>query len=188
MEKIRSFIAIELSESIKKELAQLQEELKSCSADVKWTKPENIHLTLKFLGSVDEVQINQIKSILDKVASNCKPFKISLFKIGCFPKLDYPRVVWVGIDKGCSDAEAIAKDIEEDLSKIGFTKEKRSFSAHLTLGRVRSGKNRKNLVEKIKSLEFDSSTEMLAKEITLFKSTLTPKGSIYTSLHKSTFR
>ena len=84
MEKIRSFIAIELSEDIKKELARLQDELKPAGADVKWVRPESVHLTLKFLGNVDTDKLERVKSVLDGVATNYKPFKMSLFKIGCF--------------------------------------------------------------------------------------------------------
>ena len=188
MEKIRTFIAIELNSAIKDELAQLQENLKDSAADVKWVKPQNIHLTLKFLGYVEEEKIHKISSLLDYIASSYNSLEFSLFKVGCFPKIEYPKVVWVGIDKGCAVIEEIAKKLEEELQSLGFAKEKRSFSAHLTLGRVRSGKNRNTLVEKIKALEFNSSAQSLLHELVLFKSSLTPQGSIYTKLHTSKFR
>ena len=184
---MRAFIALELSEEIKKELSRLQEELKKTGADVKWAKPENIHLTLKFLGNVEENKIAQIKEILDGISSQNKPFEISLFKLGAFPSLNYPRVIWVGIDKGCAETEKIAALAEEKLENMGFGKEKRPFSAHLTLGRVRSGRNKAGLKEIISSLEVKPKSCAI-EGITLFQSTLTPRGSIYTPLHAAVFK
>ncbi len=206
MDKMRVFIAIELSEDIKKELGELEDKLKSVGADVKWVKPEKIHLTLKFLGNINEKKPDQVKDVVERagqikavnenkleqvkaalndVSSNHKPFKMGLFKLGCFPRLEHPRVIWVGIDAGCAEVEAIAGELEERLEGIGFPKEKRSFSAHLTLGRVRSPKGRKELVEKIKALDVKSSALMEVSELVLFKSTLTRERSIYTALHKA---
>ena len=179
---MRTFIAIKLSEEIKKEMASLQEKLKPANADVKWVNPENIHLTLKFLGEVKEDRITKIKDILENIAKKHSGFEISLFKLGAFPKLDYPRVVWAGIDKGCSEAEAITKEIEENLENLGFEKEKRPFSAHLTLGRVKSGKNKEELKKILLSLEAKS-ISCKVEGFILFQSTLTPKGPIYRPLH-----
>ncbi|MBL7069275.1 MAG: RNA 2',3'-cyclic phosphodiesterase [Candidatus Omnitrophica bacterium] len=183
--KIRTFIALELSPEIKDELTQLQAQLKSINADVKWVKPQSMHLTLKFLGDIVQEQIEEIKKILDNAASRHASFEVSLFQVGGFPRLESPRVIWVGIDKGCSQSEAIAKELEEELERIGFEKEKRPFSAHLTLGRVRSPKERNELVSKIKALDFKPSASCIIDKITLFQSTLTPQGSIYTPLHEA---
>ncbi len=184
---MRTFIALELSEEMKEELARLQEELKKAGQDVKWVNPENIHLTIKFLGNTDESKIEQIKKILDDTSSQTRPFEISLFMLGAFPSLEYPRVIWAGIDKGCAEAEKIAALAEKRLENIGFGKEKRPFSAHLTLGRVRSGRNKSELKEIISSLEVKP-ISCAIKHITLFQSTLTPRGSIYTSLHAAVFK
>ena len=184
-ETIRAFIAIELSSEIRQELSFVQSQLKTVNADLKWVRPESIHLTLKFLGNITQEKIGEVKKILDTISQNHKPFEVSLFQIGGFPKLEHPRVIWVGIDKGCSQAESIAKDCEEALSNIGFEKEKRPFSAHLTLGRVRSPKGRNELVSKIKALDFKPSAVTAINKLTLFQSTLTPKGSIYTPLHEA---
>ena len=184
---MRAFIALELSEEIKEELSRLQEELKKTGADVKWVNPENIHLTIKFLGNAGESKIEQIKKILEDISSQTGPFEISLFKVGAFPSLDHPRVIWAGIDKGCAEAEKIAALAEGKLENMGFEKEKRPFSAHLTIGRVRSGRNKAGLKEMISSLEVKPKSCAI-KHITLFQSTLTPRGSIYTSLHAAKLR
>ena len=170
---------------MKKELAGLQDELRSAGADVKWVNPDNIHLTLKFLGDITEEKKTDIANLLDDTASKYKSFETNLFKIGCFPRLESPRVIWVGIDKNCATIEEIADNLKVPLEKLGFPREKRRFSAHLTLGRVRSPKNKDKLVQKIKALEFNSNAFSSVSKLTLFKSTLTPKGSIYTVLYEA---
>jgi len=184
---MRTFIALELSSEATKELARLQQEIKEIDIDVKWSEPRNIHLTLKFLGNTEEEKIEEIKNILNEISSDEKPFEITLFKLGAFPNLDYPKVLWVGIDKNCSEVERIAKTLEDNLEKIGFQKEERSFSAHLTLGRVKSGKNKIKLKEKLISSPVEPKLSVI-KSITLFKSELTPKGPIYNSLHEANFK
>ena len=183
---MRTFIALELSNEVREELSRLQEELKKVDADIKWGKPDNIHLTLKFLGNVEEAKIAEIKKLLDNISSREKPFETSLFKLGAFPDLNYPRVIWVGIDKGCSEIEKIAGLVETELEKINFSREKRPFSAHLTLGRVKSGRNKAELKEKVSSLQVQPKSCTI-NNITLFQSTLTPKGPIYTPLYAARF-
>jgi RNA 2',3'-cyclic 3'-phosphodiesterase len=181
---MRTFIALELSQEVRAELSRLEAEIKKAEADVKWVVPENIHLTLKFLGDVDEDKIGRIKETLDGISSGIKSFEISLFKLGGFPNLNYPRVIWVGIDKGCSEVEKIAALVEAKLAELSFEKEDRPFSAHLTIGRVKSGKNKIALKEAISSLSARPAS-CLISHITLFQSTLTPHGPIYTALHKA---
>ena len=148
---MRTFIAIELSGEIKNSLAQIESHLKYSGADVKWVSPDNIHLTLKFLGEISEEKCEKVKAALDEVAKTSAPFEISIKDIGAFPKLESPRVIWVGLDKGAKEATELAKKIDLSLSKLGFQEETRPFAAHLTVGRVRSAKNRETLKEKIAS-------------------------------------
>ena len=181
---MRAFIALELSKGIKNELARCQEKLKKSGADVKWVKTCNIHLTLKFLGEIPEEKLSGIKKILDSLAEEQAPFEISLFKFGAFPNLDHPRVVWAGTDKGCSEAEGMADILSRELEKIGFPEEGRRFSAHLTVGRIRSDKNKESLKNLVDSLEVRPESCDI-NEIILFKSTLTPDGPIYDALYKA---
>ena len=183
---MRTFVALELSDTVREELGRLQGELGRAGCDVKWVAPENIHLTVKFLGDVEEEKINEIKNILTRISSGEKTFEISLFKLGAFPSIDRPRVLWAGIDKGCAEVEKIASLAKEGLENIGFPKEDHPFSAHLTLGRVRSGKNKDALREKILSLEARPVFSEV-NHIALFRSTLTPKGPIYSVLHEACF-
>lgn len=180
---MRTFIAIPLTELIHQELGRLQNSLRESDADLKWTAPFNIHLTLKFLGEINDEQTVKIEASLNEIVKGRQPFNIHLAKIGAFPKIFYPRVVWVGIDEGYEECKALAKSIERAMEKLGFEKEKRAFSPHLTLGRVRSAKNKAQLITCIeKEKDFASQSKVSVSKIILFQSTLTPKGPIYTSL------
>jgi 2'-5' RNA ligase len=178
---MRTFIAIELPEEIKKSLSKLQEQLKTTGADVKWVEPKNIHLTLKFLGERDDKKVKGIESLLSEVSSHNNSFKIRINSVGAFPNLNSPRVIWVGIDEGDSETKKIAQELEEKIAKLGIPKEERAFSSHITIGRKRSAKNLKELSESLKKAsegKFDLPVFAVDK-ITLFKSTLTSQGPIY---------
>lgn len=178
---MRAFIAIELPEEIRTILSSIQDKLKQTHADVKWVKPENIHLTLKFLGEIEQDLVKKIQSILAEITQENASFSLYLSHLGAFPKPQYPRVIWIGVTNDQTVIK-IAEHLEKELLKIGLPAESRPFSTHITLGRVRSGLNRKLLTEKIEFLnkEFASPPpEFKVLSLTLFKSTLTPQGPIY---------
>lgn len=183
METVRSFIALELTAEIQEQLAQIQNELKKSGADVKWVNPSGIHLTLKFLGNVSLKLLEEIKKVINQLAEDHQRFEIELSQLGAFPKIEYPRVIWVGIKQGKEQAVQLAQDLEKRLMNLGFSPEKRTFNPHLTLGRVRSAQNRVQLKSLLQSTTFAQKI-MSAEKITLFKSTLKPQGAIYQPLHK----
>ena len=185
---IRSFIAIELPKEIKEDLGKIQDELKKSNADIKWVEPKNIHLTLKFLGNVDEKKLEDIKRILRNLSERYKGFFIELSRIGAFPKISSPRVIWIGIEKGKEELSKIFLELEEQLENIGFKKEERGFSSHITIGRVRSVLNRIRLIEEVKKINSLSRLSLSCNKITLFKSTLTPKGPIYEAIYQVNLR
>jgi 2'-5' RNA ligase len=182
---MRAFIAIEIPRTIKTELIQVIDRLKSSRADVKWVKPEGIHLTLKFLGNIDQQKIKEVKEILDKVAKMQVCFEIRLEGLGAFPKPVSPRVIWAGVKQGAQNTINLAKNLENQLEKIGFEKEKRPFHPHLTLGRLRSGQNKGKLVQLLKSSKFKSPSVIQATHVSLIQSTLTPGGAIYTPIYQT---
>lgn len=187
---IRAFIAIEIDEAVRGEVSAILADLKRCVADVKWVSPENIHLTLKFLGDVKKDGIEEIKNALKVAASRAGHFNISLSEIGAFPNLNSPRVIWLGIKEGADESAKLANEIEGQLVKLGLPKENRPFSSHLTLGRIGSPKGRQELKEIIETLNKNPSParetiKSSVKHITLFQSTLTPKGPIYTNLYEA---
>lgn len=188
---MRAFIAIELPKEIRDSLYRLQEQLKASHADVKWVQPQNIHLTLKFLGEIDEKKFSKITEILDDVAKNNCSFYINLSTLGAFPKLNFPRVIWIGIDKGDVETKQIAKALEEKIAKVGIPKEDRPFSSHITIGRTKSNLNRERLVQALNNLVDifrHQNLEFTVTKITLFQSTLTPKGPIYTALKEANLK
>lgn len=188
---MRTFIAIELPTSIKDSLSGLQEKLKISGADVKWVQPHNIHLTLKFLGEINDKKLDKIISILEEIAKDKDPFRIRISSLGAFPKMNFPRVIWVGVDKGDNQTKEMAKALEEKITKLGIPKEDRSFSTHITIGRTRSTLNRERLVEALSSLANkldEENLEFAVTKITLFKSTITPKGPIYEILKETNLK
>ncbi|MBL7151251.1 MAG: RNA 2',3'-cyclic phosphodiesterase [Candidatus Omnitrophica bacterium] len=179
---MRAFIAIELPKEIKDALSTLQEELKSSGADVKWVAPDNIHLTLKFLGEIDDKKADEVSKIIEEAAKNNVSFIIRLASVGVFPKINYPRVIWAGIDTGGRESEKLAAGLQEQLAAIGIPREERPFSSHITIGRVRSLQNKDKLIEGLNNLTgyFEAKKPQFpVNKITLFKSTLTPKGPLY---------
>ena len=187
---MRTFIAIELPNEIKDFLGSLQNELKSSGADVKWVEPKNIHLTLKFLGDIDDKQLDKITRIMDEVAGENVKFQVSISSLGGFPKIDYLRVIWVGADKGAEEVAKIAGELEKRIAKLGIPKEDRPFSSHITIGRTRSSLNREKLVESLKD-KIDlggKKFDFYVTRITLFKSTLSPKGPAYEALKEASLK
>jgi len=185
---MRSFIAIALNEDLKAELAGLQSFLKASGADVKWVQKDNIHITLKFLGDVQEERISFVKTALDDIAEKNRTFEIALGGIGAFPKPSFPKVIWVGMQKGSAESSGLAKMIEERLERIGFSKEERPFRSHVTIGRVRSPKHTEALQEKMLTARLKHALIQKVTTITLFKSQLTSQGPIYTVIHESNLK
>lgn len=191
---MRLFIAIDLPQEIKDFLAGLQTRLKKSGADIKWVSPKNIHLTLKFLGEIDDTHlVDKINSVLENIASNKPPFRISFNSIGAFPSLKSARIIWVGVNKGQDTIKEISEDFENKLQDLGIAKEDRPFSSHITIGRTRSSLNREKLIKGIDELSteiFDKKNpvEFTVTAITLFKSTLTAKGPIYEVVKDAKFK
>ena len=176
---MRAFIAIELSKEIKEALAQIQQKLSPFTQSLNIVNPENIHLTLRFLGEIDEGIVEEINTALQEAAKERSQFSVALGNIAAFPKMEYPRVIWAGITKGNAELLNIATAIEERLTNIGLPKEDKSFSAHITIARVKSSHDRAQLVNTLKTIPPLPHQETLVNKFTLFKSTLTPRGAVH---------
>lgn len=179
---IRAFIAIELEPAIREQLRNLQEKLRTSRADVKWVTPTNIHLTVRFLGGTPVAKLEALMDSLPQVLKTAQPFSLNIDALGGFPNLRYPRIIWVGVKDGAEETRGIAGSIEKHLITLGFEKEDRPFSPHITIGRVRSGKNLNNLIQLLTATTLASPLRQDVKQLTLFKSTLTPRGPIYEPL------
>ena len=184
--KIRSFIALEISDEAREELARIEDKLKEAGADVKWIRPESIHLTLKFLGYITEEKVASITKRLGRIASGASPFDAVLSEIGVFPKWRYARVLWIGIEEGKEKVKALAGMVEEAMEEEGFEKEKRSFKSHITIGRIRTSKKLEKLEKEAGKIKVNPAVSHITK-VVLFKSDLTPRGAIYTPLATADF-
>jgi 2'-5' RNA ligase len=186
MEKIRAFIAIELSPEIKRTLVRLQDRLKSGGrAPVRWTDPNSTHLTLQFLGDTDAADVGKITSAMAAAAGGVTPFQLSVTSLGVFPNPDRVRVVWVGLAGDLEKLGRLQKNIENALAPLGFTPEARAFTPHLTLGRMRDNARpdeRQALGRLITGLREKPAGLLDVNAIHLFQSRLTPQGPIYTRL------
>jgi 2'-5' RNA ligase len=181
MTKFRGFIAIDIN--VTPNVLNLLQDITNSNADVKLVEPQNIHITIKFLGDVQEDNIDDIEQIMKDSVKEIEPFTLKLSGTGVFPNQNYIRVVWIGI-KDAEIIETISRSIDERLSQLGFKREKRGFSAHLTIGRVKTAKNKQLLLKAIESYkDFEFSTQEV-NSIKLKKSDLTPKGPIYTTLRE----
>lgn len=175
---LRTFICIELPAPVKDDLSRLQQALKRIDAKVSWVKPENIHLTLKFLGDVQKSDIPLISSCVERVAGSIPRFEIELSGTGCFPSVKNPRVFWVGLSRIPPELAELHQGIENGLNAEGFPLEKKEFSPHLTLGRAREPKSSSLVGQALVSARFESNSFMVTQVIVM-RSVLSSSGSIY---------
>jgi len=186
MEQIRSFIAIELPSHVKAELASLEKKLKEGRHHfVKWVDPEGIHLTLKFLGNIASTAVPQIVEVITGAAKPFFPLHLQLGDLGAFPNMKRPQVVWVGVEGEVENLCALQKGVDSALSQLGFVPESRSFSPHLTLGRLRDRitlGERQDFAHWISSVGVEMDLFFEISDIKLMKSQLTPRGAVYTQL------
>ena len=180
---VRSFIAIELPAEFKAELTSVEDKLKAGHHPfVKWVNPSGIHLTLKFLGNIAPEKITGITYVLTEVASVIPPFQLGLGKLGAFPNLRRPRVIWVAITGDVERLAILNREVESALDSLGFPRESRPFSPHLTLARLRertSSIEREELGKFTASTPFQSKLIFEVNTISLMKSELNPRGAVY---------
>ncbi|MBS7614685.1 RNA 2',3'-cyclic phosphodiesterase [Candidatus Bathyarchaeota archaeon] len=184
MEMIRSFIAVDIDDAtVLENLSKIQERLLRTGADLKLVKPENIHITLKFLGDITMTMVDQIYNEMDQVYFG--PFEIKIKGIGAFPNLRRISIVWAGIHQGNNELRAIFNQLESRLQTLGFKQDYKGFSPHLTIARVRTGKNKELLVRELNCLADYEFGTVAAKCLRLKKSVLTPQGPIYSVLRET---
>ena len=179
---IRSFLAIELPQSVLKKIEEVQGDLKQSRADVRWVSPRNIHLTLKFFGNIDESKIESIVQAIEGPVSATPPFSLKVRGLGAFPHLKNPRVLWMGLTEGKDVLTILQRQVEDELEKVGFEREERPFQPHLTLGRSNSSRGRDELIGMMEKYREEEFGEVVVEKMILFKSDLRPTGPIYTAL------
>jgi 2'-5' RNA ligase len=186
MAAIRCFIAFEIPQEVREKIAATQLFLKKFNEPVRWVKPEGVHLTIKFLGDVEESRITEISDKLQHIADQTRAFSVKTDGLGAFPNLKRPRVLWVGLlptlqEHGLHLAELFQR-INNDLAEVGFKNEQKKFKPHLTIARVKAPLSRR-FGEEFAKLSFEGD-EIDFGEIVLMQSTLKPTGAVYTPLYK----
>jgi len=186
MEQVRSFIAIELPDELRRELVKLEARLKSAEPPgIKWVDPYGIHLTLKFLGNIAVDRIEEITGAIAQAAEGIAPFHIAVKDLGVFPNLRRPQVAWVGMSGETDKLCQLQKQIESHLARLGFAAESRSFTPHLTLARLRnqvSPQERQKFGQLIASTSFEAASTIEVDTICLIRSQLTREGAIYSRI------
>ena len=160
-----------------------QRRLEETGAALKCVDRENIHITLRFLGDVREGLVGELQRLISSVAF--EPFRAEFKGLGAFPSIRRPRVVWVGISDGVEELTGIFGHLEPELVGMGFRPDGRGFSPHITLARVRSGRNRQSLVEEVTAHADEVFGELEVEHIRLKKSVLTPRGPVYSTIAES---
>ena len=187
MNAVRAFIAVELPQVTRDALAEAQARLSQHAprGSVRWVKPDNIHLTLKFLGQVPTAQIDTIALALKRAVSGLRVFPFEVMNAGCFPDAQRPRVIWVGVDEPTGALHTLQRAVESAVAPLGYPTESRAFQAHLTLGRTARDVKPSDL-HKLGELVASTKVGLLghvhADEVVLFQSELAPGGSVYTAL------
>jgi len=182
MERVRSFIAILLSDDVRAAVAVEIARLRPLGPRVSWVSPPNLHLTLKFLGELPADALAEVREGLAEAVAGAAPFSLHFGGLGAFPDLTRPRVLWVGVDEGSRAAQALQSHVEAALTRRGFPREERPFSPHLTIGRVRDPRR---LVELQQAMTRDARLEFGQFEVrglSLMRSDLSPAGARYTGL------
>ncbi|MFH1473761.1 MAG: RNA 2',3'-cyclic phosphodiesterase [Candidatus Aenigmatarchaeota archaeon] len=178
---MRAFLGISVPNVLKTRIFRVQE--KFYKFDVKLVEKENLHFNLRFFGEMEEEKINKVKVVLEKVATQFKPFEVNISGIGAFPSKNYVKVVWLGVKEGLQTFKALEEMISNSLITLGFEKDSR-FVPHLTLGRVRSGRNKNEIMALMEKLEDVEIGKMKIDKINIFQSKLTPKGPVYEEVFK----
>lgn len=181
---MRTFIAIELDEAIRERLAGVQERLRGMATGVKWVRPQNVHLTLKFLGEIEEDAGESIAAALAEAASGVEPFEMRVTGVGSFPPKGAPRVVWAGIEEPTGRLLELHRRIEQALEPLGFEREKRRFTAHATIGRVKKPRGGHKLRQALEPRGGDDFGVQAVEDMVLLRSQLSPTGPTYTLLRR----
>jgi RNA 2',3'-cyclic 3'-phosphodiesterase len=179
---MRCFVAIALPPPVRKLLVHVQEILRRADADVKWVEEENLHLSLKFLGDLDPEPLATLKGILSVEALRWPRLQLTYAGIGTFPDHGDPRVVWAGCSGDLERLAALAGAVERAAEQVGVPRERHPFIAHLTIGRVKSGRNVKQLRTSIENQREVPLGKDDVAQFVLYQSTLTNKGPTYDAL------
>jgi len=189
MARLRTFIAVDLGKPLRDRCLSMQENLARTGADVKWVEEDNLHVSLLFLGEVDEREITNLCRAVADCCADRDAFTLSVETVGCFPNPRRPRVVWIGVGEGGPELIALHDALEPPLLQLGcYRRENRQYTPHITLGRVRSEAASDKLVAALNKYANWQGGETDVREVLVMSSELTPQGPIYTVLSRAKLR
>lgn len=176
---MRLFVALSLDDQIKRRMVQTCERIDVGEARVRWCRADQLHMTLKFIGEVDDDLVKPICAAVQRVADDTPPFELEISGTGCFPPGGAVRIVWVGGADPSKTLHQAVQRIEEELALLGIAKEKRTFSEHFTVGRVKFDPSRGTLRESVLAVGFACCRQSVS-ELVVYQSTLARTGAQYT--------
>jgi 2'-5' RNA ligase len=186
--RIRTFIGIAVAERVREQLVALQKRLRAAADEVKWVEPENLHLTLKFLGEVDEQDLYAVCKTAEEAVAEQAPFEMLVAGVGAFPTEQRPRIIWAGVTQGSAPAIAIQAKLEKLFASQGYPREDRRYTPHLTLGRSRHSRPNPNLTKLIEQVAEWQGGPTAVGEVLVMASQLTSDGPIYTIMGRGPLR
>ena len=179
---MRLFIALPLTPEVHTRLGEIITELKGYAEPVRWVLPENAHLTVRFLGDTDPSLLPRLQALVDETARSFPAVEVAVDRLGVFPDLRRPRVIWAGLAEVPAALPALAEQVERRVREFGFPPEKRGFKPHITIGRVKRDRRLSRLPDVIADYRMSPLSFRLDR-LVLFQSTLTPQGPLYDALH-----
>jgi RNA 2',3'-cyclic 3'-phosphodiesterase len=186
MSRVRTFLAIDLGKAIRDRLVALQVSLAKTVAGVKWVGPENLHVTLLFLGEVDDRELPALCRAVEEVTQSLPAFSLTVEKTGCFPNARRPRTLWVGVGAGTQEVCALHDALEPPLLELGcYRREERKFTPHVTLGRIRGEGTPAGLAAALAQQQMWKAGDVNVRELHVMSSELTPAGPHYTVLSRA---
>lgn len=187
-EEVRAFVAVLLGQDLQHKIALVQEEFIKISPEVKWVSEENFHVTLKFLGNVEEHLLGDISEALIEALGDVEPFDIEIGSVGAFPSKGRPKTVWVDVTSGGSELKNLAERVDKALETVGFPCEDRPFRSHITIGRVKDDRGARKLSNALRDAQIGMIGTIRVDAVALMKSELRRVGPIYTMLSETPLR
>ena len=184
---MRVFIAVDINDEMRRELTRIQNVLSGKLVNAKWVKPQNLHITIKFLGEIEPEAVGDITLSLEKPIKETPSFYIELGELGVFPNMKRPAVFWAGLKKGREEMSRLNELIQNSLYQIGYEKDSKPFSPHITLARFRKPVPSNQIVKAIESVSPIKKAGHTINGVSIYESTLKPKGPEYKHVKYTTF-
>lgn len=179
MSRIRTFLAIDVGDEIQRRAADLIDTLRRDGDDIKWIERHNLHITLNFLGDVNDNEVHDVCQVASRVAAQLPLFELDCRGVGAFPHVGNPRTIWIGVGEGNDAICRLQEQLAIGLAELGFPREHRQFKPHLTLGRSRQGGRTRHLTSKLVELADFDAGRCIVEEVIVYSSVLEPTGPIY---------